>query len=80
MIKECAENIVTYGSDTTRPTVDIEGVLVELKLQSLNEGDARTRGINLLGTDFLNSVVLIDDFMSKNIMILKRATPPVARV
>jgi hypothetical protein len=80
LIAECADNIVKYGSDTTRPIVDIEGVLVELELQPLNEGDARTQGINLLGTDFLNSVVLIDDFMSKNIMILKRATPPVARV
>jgi hypothetical protein len=53
---------------------------VELELQPLNTGDVRTQGINLLGTDFLNSVVLIDDFMSKNIMILKRATRPVARV
>jgi hypothetical protein len=53
---------------------------VELELQPHAGGDARTRGINLLGTDFLNSVVLIDDFMSKNIMVLKRATPPDARL
>ena len=38
LIAECADNIIKYGSDTTRSIVDIEGVLVELKLQSLHEG------------------------------------------
>lgn len=56
-------------------TIEIENVQVELELQGRGEGDLRTRGINLLGTDFLNSVVLIDDFVSKSIMVLKRATP-----
>ncbi len=38
LIAECAKNIVTYGFDTTRPIVNIEGVLVELELQPLNTG------------------------------------------
>lgn len=58
------------------PDVEIEGVQVELELQNNKGGDDRTRGINLLGTNFLNSVVLVDDFVSKTIMVLKRATNP----
>lgn len=80
LITECAVGLVTLGYGRIGPIVDIEGVQVELELQPHAGGDERTRGINLLGTDFLNSVVLIDDFMSKNIMVLKRATPPVARL
>jgi len=57
----------------------VEGVLVEFNIvpdTNENVSDAnlyeKVGGINLLGTDFLNSVILIDDFGSKQIMILKR--------
>lgn len=82
MIKQSATGLVTrsvycFGE---RIAVDIEGVEVEFELQEFNGGDDRTRNINLLGTNCLNHVVLIDDFVSQRIMILKRSTPPETRV
>jgi hypothetical protein len=81
LIRECSNGLVTCGRAVSgNPIVEIEGVQVELELQDFEGGDLRTKGINLLGTDFLNSVVLVDDFVSKTIMVLKRATPPRAVV
>jgi hypothetical protein len=81
MIRESAAGLVTRGQAVSRnPIIEIEGVNVELELQDFNGGNDLTRNINLLGIDFLNSVVLIDDFVSKSIMVLKRASPPRAAV
>jgi len=77
MIRECAANLLpTTTSASGNPIFEIEGTRVEFELQDLNGGDTRTQNINLLGTNFLNHFVLIDDFASKSIMVLKRATCP----
>ncbi|RYG94746.1 hypothetical protein EON65_57015 [archaeon] len=81
IIRQSANGLVTRRMAVSgNPIIEIEGVEVELELQDFDGGDDRTRNINLLGTDFLNSVVLIDDFVSKKIMVLKRASPPRAAV
>jgi hypothetical protein len=77
LIRERSDGLAVNRRDLNgEPTLEIEGVLVDFELQDFAGGDERTRGINLLGSNFLNSVVLIDDFVSKRIMVLKRATPP----
>lgn len=53
LIRECRMGLVTRGTAFSgNPIVEIEGVQVELELQDHHGGDDRTRGINLLGTDF----------------------------
>ncbi len=82
LIRECRTGLVTRGTAFSgNPIVEIEGVQVELELQDHHGGDDRTRGIHLLGTDFLNSVVLVDDFVSKNYHGAKESySTPIFRV
>jgi len=65
---------------TDEVVIEIEGNQVTFELQNGNSGDSRAQNINLLGTNFFNNIVLIDDFLSKTIMILKRSPPPERRV
>lgn len=80
LIKECAKDLAAEKCHNGNLVIEIEGVRVECELQDHDGGEERTRNINLLGTNFLNSVVLIDDFASKLIMVLKRASVPRATV
>ena len=43
--------------------IDVEAANVEFEEQDYSGGDERTRNINHLGTDFLNNVVLLDDYI-----------------
>jgi len=74
LIREIASDVVKIGSSLSKTSIiEVEGVSVAFELQDFDGGDTRTRNINLLGTDFINAVVLIDDFFSKTIRVLKRA-------
>jgi hypothetical protein len=53
----------------------VEGVSVEFHFRP-SGGSENIASINLLGTDFMNSVVVLDDFLSGNLLILKRAQLP----
>ena len=71
---------VSCRSYRDNPIIEVEGVRTEFETQRWNQGEERTKNINLLGTNFLNNFVLVDDFNTKTIMVLKRAAPPIGRV
>jgi len=75
IISDLAQNLLKENSPFGC-WIDIEGVKVEFEIQAVNGANAQTQGINLLGTNFLNSVILVDDFGSKTIMVLRRALGP----
>lgn len=63
MIREFVDNLVKKEIAVSgNLVIESEGINVELELH--------------LGTDFLNAVVLIDDFVSKTIIFLRLAHPP----
>ena len=67
------------------PYLEIEGARTVFEEQpfsdvSVEGQEERTRNINLLGTNFLNNFVIIDDFCSKTILVVKRASPPPVNV
>ncbi len=80
------EEILTSGvfvserKYNNNPVIEVEGVRTEFETQPLNEGEERTRNINLLGTNFLNNFVLMDDYISGMILVLKCASPPISRI
>mmetsp|Transcript_25301 Transcript_25301/g.32925 ORF Transcript_25301/g.32925 Transcript_25301/m.32925 type:complete len:84 (+) Transcript_25301:733-984(+) len=83
MVEELAQEIIKYNfnpQDKDRADIDIEGLRIGFNLQPRDAGDERTKNINLLGTNFLNNVVCIDDYISQNLLILKRAPLPKMRI
>jgi len=58
-------------------TIEVEGVETEFEVQKWNDGDDRTKNINLLGTNFLNNFLLMDDYVADFILVLKREFIPV---
>jgi hypothetical protein len=86
IIEELVANLLVkeYSYDNS-PIIEIEGERTEFEVQprsdvSVEGPNERTRNINLLGTNFLNQFVIMDDFCSKTILVLKRASPPPVRV
>jgi len=75
LIAECADNIVTYGSDTTRSIVDIEGVLVELKLQPLHEGVEKNHTRATGRVALLRIMIFFDMKSSISTTLFKKSVP-----
>jgi hypothetical protein len=79
MIKEIADMLKSPSGysihDEEYRSIEIEGMVTRFELQLFGKGEPRTQNINLLGTNFLNGVVLLDDYGSKTIMVVKRASP-----
>ena len=69
-------NVHVSGMYHSDYMIDVEGVVTTFQAQPKNSGDARTQNINLLGTNFINHFVLVDDYFSKTILLLKRASIP----
>ena len=85
IIAELVDNLIVKRSYDNSPIIEIEGVSTVFELQpwsdvSVEGACERTRNINLLGTNFLNQFVIMDDFCSKTILVLKRASPLPTRV
>lgn len=85
IIEELVANLRVKRNYDNSPIIEIEGeeTLFEVQPRSVvpvEEPSERTRNINLLGTNFLNQFVIMDDFCSKTILVLKRASPPPTRV
>jgi hypothetical protein len=80
MVDDLAEDIHKDNNGEDRAKIDIEGLRTDFNIQPRNGGDVRTRNINILGTNFLNNVVCIDDFISQHLLILKRAPLPPMRI
>jgi hypothetical protein len=78
MVEELAQGVRMHNYDRENKKADIviEGVPVGFNFQPRDGEFGVTTNINLLGTNFLNNVVVIDDFLSRSLLILKRAPLP----
>lgn len=66
---------------TSDPKLDyltciVEGRKVQLNITDSEHPDNRLHGINLLGTDFLNEFVIIDDYFEESCRLLQRYKKP----
>jgi hypothetical protein len=75
MITELTQDVqmMNLTAENDAAVMMIEDVPVGFKLQPRDGDFGVTTNINLLGTNFLNNVVCIDDFTSRHLLILKRA-------
>ena len=78
VITENMKDIVKQNMNAARThcEIKIEGVWTGVELQPRDQGNNQTRNINLLGTNFFNSFVVIDDFHTKKLLLLRRPLNP----
>lgn len=75
IIAELVPDLIVKCSYDNSPIIEIEGEPTIFEEQSWSDDfvegpNERTRNINLLGTNFLNQFVIMDDFCSKTILVL----------
>lgn len=58
------------GGDTLKTM--IEGEAVEFHITDSSTPDTRLHGINIIGTDFLNEFVIVDDYKKGSFQLLKQ--------
>lgn len=69
-------NTLTSPSKLDTIACNVEGTVINFTITDLDYPDPRLHGINLLGTDFLNEFVVIDDFTEGSCRLLGRYKSP----